>query len=56
MTDTERLDKVERYVRDELDLSLCEMKRAKKLRDKEREDIWERRYDVLYGVLLRIID
>lgn len=56
MTDAERLDKVERYVRDELDLSLCEMRRAKRLGDKERVCIWARRYDVLYGVLLQIVD
>ncbi len=56
MTDTERLEKVKRYVEDELELSSEQVKRAIELKDDERKDRWTRRYDTLYGVYLRIID
>lgn len=56
MTDTERLEKVKQFVYDELELSLEQVKRATELRDWERKDRWNRRYDTLYSVWLRIID
>jgi len=56
MTDAERINRIERYVRDELELSSEQVKRAEELKDNERKEIWIRRYDVFFGVLLRIID
>lgn len=56
MTDTERLKKLKQYVYDELELSLEQVKRATELKDWDRKDRWNRRYDTLYGVWLRIID
>ena len=56
MTRDERLAKVERFLRDEIQLSwdMSEHFRAKG--DKERASMWAERHDTLYSVLLRIVD
>lgn len=56
MTDAERLKKLKQFVYDELELSLEQVERATELKDWDRKDRWQRRYDTLYGVWLRIID
>lgn len=56
MSDKERIERVERYVRDELDLSREMVGFYRERNDTKRVNHWLRRYDTLYGVLLRIID
>jgi hypothetical protein len=48
----ERLERVKRYLNDELELCNEQMARAKELKDKDRFICWQSRYDVLYGVAI----
>ena len=56
MTAEEKLEKVRRYVSDELQLSWEQAQRWKVEGDQEQYHRWVRRYDVLYGVMLTIED
>ncbi len=54
MTAEEKLEKVRRYVNDELQLSWEQAQRWKYEGVHEQYMQWRRRYDVLYGVMIVI--
>ena len=56
MDDTKKLERVREYVYAEIELCDEQIKRAIETKDKERERRWKFRYDVLYGVWLRLND
>lgn len=55
MSDKERLERIRRYLLDELELSDQRAKRAAELKDDERRIRWMNRYDTLYGVYLYFV-
>lgn len=52
----EKLEHIKQFLNDELELCDEQMNRAKETKDKDRFIQWQRRYDVLYSVALRIYD